>query len=431
MKASVSAVILLRLFLFMNQQELIPHLFRTEFRKITAVLCKLFGPALSGIEIAEDIASETFLSALETWTYKGIPENPTAWLYSVAKNKAINYIKRNHLFAGKISSQIKYDASEISEIEIDLSEKNITDSQLQMLFAICHPSISTESQIGISLRILCGFGIDEIANALLTNKETVNKRLFRAKEKLRIENVKIVPIDIGITSEAEINKRLETVLTTLYLLFNEGYYSESKDSVLREDLCLEAMRLTYLLIENEQTNQPSVNALLSLMCFQSSRFEARKNKNGEMVLYDDQDETLWNDELISKGVYFLHQASQGNTLSKYHLEASIAYWHTIKADTKEKWENILQLFNQLLQIDYSPIAALNRTYALSKANGKGEAIIEAEKLKLTNNHFYFTLLGELYSDIDNNKAKENFQKALSLAKTQTDKQTIQKKIGSF
>jgi RNA polymerase sigma factor (sigma-70 family) len=290
----------------MNQQELIPHLFRTEFRKITAVLCKFFGPALSGIEIAEDIASETFLSALEIWTYKGIPENPTAWLYAVAKNKAINYINRNHLFTDKIAKEIKQSSSEIQEIEIDLSEKNITDSQLQMLFAICHPSISTESQIGLSLRILCGFGIDEIANALLTNKETVNKRLFRAKEKLRLEKVQIVPIDIGITSEAEINKRLETVLTTLYLLFNEGYYSESKDSVLRAELCLEAIRLTYLLIENEQTNQPSVNALLSLMCFQSSRFEARKNKNGEMVLYDDQDETLWNDELISKGVYFLH-----------------------------------------------------------------------------------------------------------------------------
>jgi RNA polymerase sigma factor (sigma-70 family) len=415
----------------MNQQELIPHLFRTEFRKITAVLCKFFGPALSGIEIAEDIASETFLSALEIWTYKGIPENPTAWLYAVAKNKAINYINRNHLFTDKIAKEIKQSSSEIQEIEIDLSEKNITDSQLQMLFAICHPSISTESQIGLSLRILCGFGIDEIANALLTNKETVNKRLFRAKEKLRLEKVQIVPIDIGITSEAEINKRLETVLTTLYLLFNEGYYSESKDSVLRAELCLEAIRLTYLLIENEQTNQPSVNALLSLMCFQSSRFEARKNKNGEMVLYDDQDETLWNDELISKGVYFLHQASQGNTLSKYHLEASIAYWHTIKADTKEEWENILQLFNQLLQIEYSPIAALNRTYALSKANGKAEAIIEAEKLKLTNNHFYFTLLGELYKDIDNIKAKENFEKAFLIAKTQTDKQTIQKKMENF
>ena len=280
-----------------------------------------------------------------------------------------------------------------------------------MLFAICHPSISTEAQIGLSLRILCGFGIDEIANAFLTNKETINKRLFRAKEKLRLEKVQI-----EFPGEAEINKRLETVLTTLYLLFNEGYYSESQDTVLREDLCLEAMRLTYLLIENEQTNQPSVNALLSLMCFHSSRFEARKNENGEIILYQDQDETLWNYELISKGAYFLHQASQGNKISKYHLEASIAYWHTIKADTKEKWENILQLFNQLLQIEYSPIAALNRTYALSKANGKEEAIIEAEKLNLTGNHFYFTLLGELYKDIDNEKAKQNFQKALSLAK---------------
>ena len=131
-------------------------------------------------------------------------------------------------------------------------------------------------------------------------------------------------------------KRLETVLKTLYLLFSEGYYSESNDTVLREDLCLEAMRLTYLLIENEPTNQPHVNALLSLMCFHSSRFEARKNSNGEMILYQDQDETLWNDELISKGIYFLNQASQGNKISKYHLEASIAYWHTIKAGYKRK-----------------------------------------------------------------------------------------------
>ena len=405
----------------MEQQELIPHLFRTEFRKITAVLCKLLG--IEHIEVAEDIASETFLSALETWTFKGIPKNPTAWLYLVAKNKAKNYFKHNTIFKQKISKQINYSNSGIQEIEIDLSDKNITDSQLQMLFAICHPSISTEAQIGLALRILCGFGIDEIANAFLTNKETINKRLFRAKEKLRLEKVQI-----EFPREAEINKRLETVLTTLYLLFSEGYYSESRDSVLREDLCLEAMRLTYLLIENDQTNQPTVNALFALMCFHSSRFEARKNENGEIILYEDQDETAWNYELIKKGAHFLHQASQGNKISKYHLEASIAWWHTIKTDTKQKWENILQLYNRLLQIEYSPIAALNRTYALSRANGKQEAITEAEKLNLADNHFYFTLLGELYTDIDNKKAIQNFQKAVSLAKTQTDKQTIQKKI---
>jgi RNA polymerase sigma-70 factor (ECF subfamily) len=410
----------------MHHQELIPHLFRTEFRKIAAVLCKLFG--IENLELAEDIASETFLSALENWPYKGIPENPVAWLYTVAKNKAKNYLQRNQVFNEKIAKQIKYSSSQNEEVEIDLSEKNITDSQLQMLFALCHPSIPAESQIGLSLRILCGFGIEEIANAFLTNKETINKRLSRAKEKLRMEKVKIVPITIGILTEEEINNRLETVLTTLYLLFNEGYYSESQDTILREDLCAEAMRLTDLLMGNEHTDQPHVEALFALMCFHSSRFKARKNEKGEMILYGDQDETLWDQELIAKGTYHLHQSSQGNKISKYHLEATIAYWNTQKADTREKWENILQLYNRLLQFEYSPVAALNRTYALSKANGKEEAIIEAEKLNLTGNHFYFTLLGELYTDLDNNKAKQNFEKAISIAKTQTDKQTIQRKI---
>jgi len=405
----------------MEQQELIPHLFRTEFSKITAVLCKLFG--IEHIEVAEDIASETFLSALEVWSYKGIPANPVAWLYTVAKNKAKNLLARNQTFSKKIEPQLKRLSPDKEEIDIDLSEKNITDSQLQMLFAISHPSISAEAQIGLALRILCGFGIEEIANAFLTNKETINKRLYRAKEKLQHENVQI-----EFPSEAEINNRLETVLTTLYLLFNEGYYSESQDVIVREDFCLEAMRLTYLLIENEQTNKPDVNALLALMCFHASRFPARKNENGELILYNEQDENLWNTELITKGVFFLNKASQGTTVSKYHLEASIAYWHTIKADTKEKWESILQLYNRLLQMEYSPVIALNRTYALSKANSKGEAIKEAEKLQLTNNHYYYTLLGELYKETDNSKAKQNFEKAYALAKTQTDKQTIRRKI---
>lgn len=405
----------------MAEQQLIPHLFRTEYSKLVAVLCKYFG--IEQIGIAEDIASETFLSALETWTYKGIPENPVAWLYTVAKNKTKNQISRKHLFTEKIVPKIKYESSDIDGTEIDLSEKNITDSQLQMLFALCHPSISAEAQIGLSLRILCGFGIDEIANAFLSNKETINKRLFRAKETLRLNKVQI-----EFPSQTEINKRLETVLTTLYLLFNEGYYSESRDTILREDLCLEAMRLTYLLIDNESTNQPNANALLALMCFHSSRFATRKNENGEIILYNDQDETLWDKELISKGIYFLKQSSQGNTISKYHLEASIAYWHTIKNDTKEKWENILQLYNHLLQIQYSPIAALNRTYAISKTYGKNVAILEAEKLQLTNNQYYFSLLGELYKDIDNKKAISNFEKAYSLAITQSEKQIIKKKI---
>ncbi len=407
--------------LFMETQQLIPHLFRTEFAKITAVLCKLFG--IQHIETAEDIASETFLSALETWTYKGIPPNPVAWLYIVAKNKAKNHIARNKIFTGKIQTQLKNTFDNIETIEIDLSEKNITDSQLQMMFAICHPSIPAESQIGLALRILCGFGIEEIANAFFSNKETISKRLLRAKEKLKQENV-----TIALPSQQEIYKRLHNVLITLYLLFNEGYYSESKNVVLREDLCQEAMRLTYLLADNEQTNLPPVNALLALMCLQASRFAARKHENGEMILYYDQDESLWNRELIAKGVYYLHRASTGDTISKYHIEANIAYWHTIKEDSAEKWDNILQMYNRLLQLEYSPVAALNRTYALSKVHGKEKAIKEAEKLQLTGNQYYYALLGELYTGIDNNRARVNFDNAIYLAKTQADKQVLMKKI---
>lgn len=407
----------------MQQNELIPHLFRSEFRKITSVLCKSFG--IEHIEIAEDITGETFLSALETWPYKGIPENPVAWLYTVAKNKTRNYLIRNNTFLNKVSCHLKTSAS-ADEIEIDLSDKNIFDSQLQMLFALCHPSISSDAQIGLSLRILCGFGIEEIADAFLTNKETINKRLFRAKEKLRSEK-----ITLEFPDESEIPHRLENVLTTLYLLFSEGYYSESNDEVLRKDLCGEAMRLTYMLMEYEPANLPAVNALFSLMCFHASRFEARENSTGEIILYHDQDETLWNRELITKGAFHLRKASGGHQVSKYHLEAGIAYWHTIKSDTTEKWENILQLYNRLLSVQYSPIAALNRTFALAKAKGKEQAIIEAEKLKLTNNQYYFTLLGELYTGKDSNKARENFRQALSLAKTHADKQTIHRKLDAL
>ena len=420
----------------MRNEDVIPNLFRTEYRKIVAVLCKHFG--FDQMEIAEDLTSDTFLTAAETWGQKGVPANPTAWLYSVAKNRAKNYLKRNHIFQSKLVPGLKGEAdlagaaasgamgSEAAgsiEDEIDLSPQNINDSQLQMMFAICHPAISPEAQVGLSLRILCGFGIEEIADAFLTNKETINKRLFRAKEKIREEKIRI-----ELPGPTEIESRLAAVLTTIYLLFNEGYYSLSQNASLRKDLCFEAIRLCYMLIEFEPTNVPEANALLSLMLFHASRFEARLDKNGELVLYGQQDTSLWNSDLISKGGYFLNRAATGNSLSKYHLEAGIAYWNTQKDDTKEKWEAILQLYNLLLQLEYSPMAALNRTYALSKANGKEQAIREAEKLKLEDNHFYFALLGELYTGIDNDKAKAQLQKALALAKTPAEKQALQKKI---
>ncbi|HEY4154250.1 MAG TPA: DUF6596 domain-containing protein [Puia sp.] len=391
-------------------------MFKTEYRKIISVLCKHFG--FDRIAVAEDIASDTFLTAAETWGQKSIPPNPVAWLYNVARNKAKNQLLREANFANKISKELGAPADN-NTLEIDLSPENINDSQLQMMFAICNPAIPTDAQIGLSLRILCGFGIAEIAEAFLTSTETINKRLFRAKEKLRDEK-----IQIEIPGPSEMDNRLGAVLTTIYLLFSEGYYSSTRDQLIRKELCLEAMRLCLMLVENRITNKPEANALLSLMCFHSSRFDARTNREGQLVIYEEQDTSLWDTELIRKGEYFLNCAATGNKLSRYHIEAAIAYWHTHKADTGEKWENILQLYNQLLQIQYSPVAALNRTFALSKANGKPEAIAEAEKLNLTGNHLYYSLLGNLYTGIDNEKAIKYLKKAIALAKTQVEKNSI-------
>lgn len=408
----------------MPTASIIPHLFRTEYSKIVAVLVKQFG--LQHIEIAEDIAGDSFRQALESWPYQGVPENPVAWLYVVAKNKTRNELVRNELFRSKVSPAIATQSALSEEPGLDLSLENIRDSQLRMLFAVCDPVNAAAAQISLALRILCGFGVEEIANALLTNPETINKRLFRAKEKLRLKKI---PFDLSV---AEVSgTRLSAVLSTLYLLFNEGYYSESKDELVRRELCLEAMRLTILLLENETTRLPDSFALMALMCFHASRFDARTASPGEMILYEDQNENLWDRGLIERGSYYLKESGTGHRFSNYHLEAGIAYWHTQKTDAPEKWEQILQLYNHLLQLSDSPVAALNRTYALAKLHGAAAGILAAEKLSLEDNRYYHALLGELYAQIDVAKARSHLEAALRLAKTIPERQQLKNKLDAL
>jgi len=388
---------------------------------MVAVLIRLFG--IEHIEVAEDIVSDTFLTASEVWGLKGIPAEPVAWLYTVAKNKTRDYLKRNKTFSKIVSDQTLLPKSEIEEIDIDLSTKNINDSQLAMMFVVCHPVNPPEAQIGLALNLLCGFGVDEIAQAFLTNTKNIYKRLQRAKQKLRLEKIRVEQPTL-----TEINDRLPEVSMTLYLLYNEGYYPAASNTNLRKDLCAEAMRLTLLLIENEQTNQPYINALYALMCFQSSRFDARSNANGETILYQDQDKSLWDADLIAKGEFYLNKASYGNAVSKFHLEAGIAYWHTRSDDIDNKWSQILQIYNYLLVLEYSPIAALNRTYALSMVHGKKKAIEEAEKIALDGNYLYHSLLGELYTGVDNSKAIAQFHAALQHIKSEQDRALIFRRI---
>lgn len=406
------------------EKALIPHLFRTEYRKIVSVLCRHFG--FREIEVAEDIASDTFLMAMQAWGIEGPPPNPAGWLYNTAKNKAKNYLHRHSIYEEKVLPQVRAELNGDLASDIDLTAENITDSQLQMLFAVCHPAVSEESQVGLALRILCGFGIQEIANAFLTTKEVINKRLTRAKERLREADIRI-----EMPAPAEMDARLEPVLTTIYLLFNEGYYSVSQDHTLRKDVCMEAMRLCAMLIENNITNKPEVNALMAMMCFHASRFDARTGTLGSPVLYDEQDPGLWNADLIRNGGAFLQSAAKGDRVSRFHLEAGIAYWHTEKEDSPEKWSGIVYYYDQLLKLNYSPVAALNRVYAVSKLKGKAEAIRETESLALEGNHFYFALLGELYDGIDPEKALENLENALRLAKSAADQQAIRKRIAAL
>lgn len=250
--------------------------------------------------------------------------------------------------------------------------------------------------------------------------------MFRAKEKLRTENIKM-----GLPPQEQVAARLDNVLHIIYLLFNEGYYSKTQNQILQKDLCVEALRLGVMLTEYETTNLPKTNALVALMCFHASRFDARQRNNNASVLYDEQDEDLWDMDLINRGRHYLGVSAQGNEVSSYHFEAKIASWHCIKDDSREKWDGILALYNQLLQINYSPAVALNRTFALYKVYGAKTALVEAEKLKLDNNHFYFVLLGELYKNIDSAKAIASLHKALSLAKTATEKKVIMRKIAAI
>lgn len=389
---------------------------------MVAVISHSFG--LEHIELAEDLVSETFLKAVETWNVRGIPANPRAWLYAVARQKTLYHLRRNRLFKTRVlpaapELKVSYEVMP----EPDFSSKNIEDSLLAMIFAVCTPAIASEAQVGLSLRILCGFSIDEIAEAFFTSKDTINKRLYRAKEKLRTERV-----TLELPSEKELPDRLINVLRVVYLLFSEGYYSRTQNEILRKDLCLEGLRLGLLLTNNEKVNLPKTNALVALMCFHASRFDARQTIDEYFIPYSEQNEKLWDVELFNQGVNFLNLAMQGDEMSSYHIEAQIAYWHCQKADTKEKWDTILRLYDQLQRINFSPSVALSRIYALYKVSGWEIALAEAEGLRMENSQFYFVLLGELYKNTDRGRALENFNRAYQLAKTETERKGIQRKI---
>jgi RNA polymerase sigma factor (sigma-70 family) len=392
-------------------------IFKSEYSNLIAVLTSFYG--VKDFQIAEDIVSDTFFKAMKSWSHKGIPKSPEAWLRKVAKNTLYEQYRRDNLFHEKIKPEI---SSEDKVEEIEFSDSLIEDSQLRMIFVLCDPELKKESQLSIALKILCGFGIEEIAKALLSNKETITKKIYRAKNTIKEHK----RFDLELTPDQYI-ARLDNVLRVIYLLFNEGYYSSVNEENIRKDICWEALRLALFLDRQSFFPKPKIHALIAMMCFHASRIEARASGNYGDLLYEKQDRSKWDKELINEGKKYLHQASKGNDVSKYHLEAAIAYWHT--CDDEEKWDNILKLYTALLSIENSPIIAMNKTYALAKARSVEEAIREAHNLHLPNNHYYFCLLAELYRMKNNfDKEKEYLTKARGFAVKDYEKELIKSKL---
>lgn len=406
-----------------KSKALAEHFFRLEYSKIVSVVTRYFG--LSKVNMAEDIVQDTLLEAIHSWDYKGIPENPSAWLYTVAKNKAINALK-------KVKQEEAYHNTNNSteeSVEITFSEEQIIDDQLRMMFACCHPSISHEAQISLILKTLCGLSIGEIASAFLTSNETINKRLVRARKVLKEEQ-----ISFEIPSNEILDQRLEAVLKTIFLLFNEGYSTSGGDQLINYDLCLEAIRFVELISNHPQLRQySSPNALLALMLLNASRFKARVDKEGHMIRMAHQNRSLWNQALISGGLQHLKRIADHKEVSIYHILATISAYHCIAKDyASTDWKGILNMYDALMAIDNSPLVRLNRAISLSRVEGPESGIEELLKLEKEippTYYLFHSTLADLYMETGRFQlAIKWLQTALKQKVGLTEKQVIQKRL---
>jgi RNA polymerase sigma factor (sigma-70 family) len=410
-------------------QQLTDHLFRHQSGKMIAVLTRIFG--MHNLEMIEDVVQEAFLRAMQTWTFNQLPDNPEGWLMQVARNRAIDIIRRQQYF-NQYSQELALELQQETEHTVQqfFGETEIADSQLRLIFACCHPSLKEEDQVALTLKTASGFGVAEIARALLTNEAVIQKRLYRAKQFLKDNQ-----IALEIPAGAELNARIDIVYTVLYLLFNEGYNSVNADELIRKDLCAEAMRLCFLLTEHKTGKQPTTFALLALMCFQASRFESRMDENNSIILLQHQDRSTWNKALIQRGYGFLFQSSQGDALTIYHLESAIAAEHCMAPSfAATNWQRMLQLYDMLLEKKRTAMVILNRAIVLMQLGQTIAAIQEIRQIdnidQLINTQYIFSaVLGELYIQLgDDHNAGKFLQQALSLTTSLAEKKLIAAKL---
>lgn len=409
-----------------HTEQLIDHLFRHQSGKMVAVLSHVAG--LEQINLVEDLVQDTFINALQHWKIKGIPDNPAAWLMQVAKNKATDLLRRQHYHSRYIQSQAGFNP--VEETASFFHEQEMNDSELRMMFACCHPSFSKEDQVALTLKLVFSFSVTEIARALVVSDAAMQKRLVRAKELLKQGN-----IQLEIPAGKQLQDRLSIVRTVLYLLFNEGYLSHKKDEIIRQDLCMEAIRCAKIITEHPATQDPVNDALLALLCLHAARFDSRISDSNELILLEQQDRNLWDKELLQVGYHYLNRASAAPVISQYHIEAAIAAEHSIALDfASTNWTRILSLYDLLTTISPAPAIYLNRAIVLSQSGETEKAIAQVlsiggiEQLIRTD-HQYASVLGYLYMKLsDHIKALSYLQQAKAITNSPAEQKILQARI---
>jgi len=403
------------------------HLFRHEAGKLISVLTGIFG--INRLQLAEDVVQESLVRALRTWPYAGIPQNPAAWLTQTAKNLALDLIRRENLFRDKEPHIMEQWPSDSAAGDSPMFESEIRDNRLRLMFACCHPALTPEDQTVLALKILCAFSPAEIAKAFLTTEAAIAKRLTRAKQKIRDEH-----IPFGIPAGEELSRRLDGVLQTVYLLFNEGYKASTGDHLIREELCQEAIRLGSLLAEHLTGNKPRSHALVALMLLNAARLPARTDSEGNVLRLKEQDRSIWNQVLIARGMQHLSMSAAGDELSAYHLQAGIAACHCAATDYESTdWPQILSLYDRLLELDDSPVIALNRAVAVANVHGPQAGIEAVETIEngsqLNSYYLLYAVLGEFEKQLNNFQAAiDNFRKALELTELTSEQLFLSKRL---
>ncbi|HXJ50737.1 MAG TPA: DUF6596 domain-containing protein [Burkholderiales bacterium] len=408
------------------------HLFRREAGRLVSILTRLFG--LHNLALAEDVVQDAFCRALETWKFHGVPANPSAWLMKTAKHRALDILRREGT-ARRCAPELERELDSEWTLAPAVDEAfaaGLDDAQLRMMFSCIHPRLPEETQVALVLHLLCGFGIDETAAAFLKGRAAMEKRIARAKKTLAASKRLF---DLG--GPAEVAARLPAVLRALYLLFNEGYHGASPQAAVRAELCEEALRLVYLLLEHRLTSTPAAHALAALMNLHAARLPGRLDAHGNLLVLVDQDRSRWDAARIAEGLRQLELSAAGAELTPYHVESAIAAAHARAPSAGQTdWDEIVSLYDLLMRIEPSPVVAFNRAVALAQRFGAARGLEEIARIKdrkrLERYPFYYAAVAEFESRLGRPaKARDSLAEALKLARNPAERRFLREKMSNL